>query len=120
MALPKSGLGEAIGYALRNWTALTRYLEDGRLEIDNNGAERGIKPLVIGRKNWMHSGSERAVHRACVLLTLVNTAKAHDIDPFCYLRDVIDRVSTHPQSRIDELTPRIWKQMMLSPAAAAA
>jgi transposase len=109
--LPKSPLAEAIGYALRNWQALRRYVEDGRLKIDNNGAERAIKPLVIGRKNWLFVGSEAAAHRTAVLLSLVQTCKHLGIDPFVYLRDVIERVSTHPMSRIGELTPRQWKQL---------
>ena len=113
--LPKSPLGEALGYALRNRAALLRYLEDGRLEIDNNGAERAIKPLVLGRKNWLFCGSEAAAHRAAVLLSLVQTCKHLELDPFQYLRDVIDRVSTHPMSRLAELTPREWKR--LHPAA---
>ena len=114
--LPKSPLGEALGYALRNRAALLRYLEDGRLEIDNNGAERAIKPLVLGRKNWLFCGSEAAAHRAAVLLSLVQTCKHLEIDSFHYLRDVIDCVSTHPMSRLAELTPREWKR--LHPAAA--
>jgi transposase len=110
-ALPKSPLGEAIGYALRQWAALTRYTEHGSLEIDNNGAENALRPLCLGRKNWLNFGSEAAAHRAMVLLTLVQTCKAHQVDPFAYLRDIIDRVSTHPMSRIDELTPRRWKEL---------
>jgi transposase len=109
--LPKSPLGEALRYALRNRQALQRYLDDGRLEIDNNGAERAIKPLVLGRKNWLFCGSEAAAHRAAVLLSLVQTCKHLDLDPFHYLRDVIDRVSTHPMSRLAELTPREWKRL---------
>lgn len=108
--LPKSPLAEAIGYVLRNWAALTRYPKDGRLKIDNNGAERAIKPVVLGRKNWLFCGSEAAAHRAAVLLSLVQTCKHVGVDPFAYLRDVIERVSTHPMSRIGELTPRQWRQ----------
>jgi transposase len=110
-ALPKSPLGDAIGYALRQWSALTRYTEHGSLEIDNNGAENALRPLCLGRKNWLFIGSEAAAHRTMVLLTLVQTCKAHQIDPFAYLRDVIDRVSTHPMRCIDELTPRRWKEL---------
>ena len=110
-ALPKSPLAEAIGYALRQWDALCRYAEDGSLQIDNNGAENALRPLCVGRKNWLFIGSEAAAHRTMVLLTLVQTCKAHHIDPFAYLRDIIDRVSTHPMSRIDELTPRRWKEL---------
>jgi transposase len=118
-ALPKSPLGEAITYALNQWRALERYTEDGALEIDNNGAERAIKPIVIGRKNWLFIGSEAAANRTAVLLTLVNTCKAHQVNVFEYLRDVIERVSTHPMSRIDELTPREWKHRRQPPAVAA-
>lgn len=110
-ALPKSPLADAIGYALRQWDALCRYVDDGGLEIDNNGAENALRPLCLGRKNWLFIGSEAAAHRTMVLLTLVQTCKAHQVDPFAYLRDVIDRVSTHPMSRIDELTPRRWKEL---------
>jgi transposase len=109
--LPKSPLGDAIGYALRQWEALCRYTADGSLEIDNNGAENALRPLCLGRKNWLFIGSQPAAHRTMVLLTLVQTCKAHQVDPFAYLRDVIDRVSTHPMSRIDELTPRRWKEL---------
>jgi len=119
-ALPKSPLGDAIGYALRQWEALTRYPEHGSLEIDNNGAENALRPLCLGRKNWLTFGSEAAAHRAMVLLTLVQTCKAHGVDPFAYLRDVTDRVSTHPMSRIDELTPRRWKALRQPRSAQAA
>lgn len=119
-ALPKSPLGDAIGYALRQWDALCRYTEDGSLEIDNNGAENALRPLCLGRKNWLFIGSEAAAHRTMVLLTLVQTCRAHQVDPFVYLRDVIGRVSTHPASRIDELTPRRWKELRQQAAASQA
>lgn len=118
--LPKSPLAEAIGYTLGNWAALNRYLEDGRLKIDNNGAERAIKPVVLGRKNWLFCGSEAAAHRAAVLLSLVQTCKHLAVDPFAYLRDVIDRISTHPMSRIAELTPREWKRLRQAAVTRAA
>jgi hypothetical protein len=69
-ALPKNPLGAAIGYALRNWVALTRYTEDGRLKIDNNGAEQALRPIVLGRKNWLFAGSEAAAHRTAILCSL--------------------------------------------------
>jgi hypothetical protein len=65
---------------------------------------------VLGRKNWLFCGSEAAAHRAALLCSLVNTCKAHQINPFTYLQDVIDRISTHPASRAEELTPRLWKE----------
>jgi hypothetical protein len=110
-ALPKSPLGAAIGYALRNWVALTRYTEDGRLKIDNNGAEQALRPIVLGRKNWLFAGSEAAAHRTAILCSLVQTCKHLQINPFVYLRDVIDRVSTHPARLVLELTPREWKRL---------
>jgi len=116
--LPKSPLADACQYALHNRRALERYLEDGRLEIDNNGAERAIKPVVLGRKNWLFAGSEAAAKRAAILLSLVNTCKNLGMDPFVYLRDVIDRISTHPRNRVQELTPRQWLKARLAAAAA--
>ena len=108
--LPKSPLAQAVAYARNHWTALTRYTEDGRLKIDNNGAEQALRPIVLGRKNWLFAGSEAAAHRAAILCSLVQTCKHLGIDPFVYLREVIDRVSTHPASRVLELTPREWKR----------
>jgi hypothetical protein len=110
-ALPKSPLAQAVAYARNHWTALTRYTEDGRLKIDNNGAEQALRPIVLGRKNWLFAGSEAAAHRAAILCSLVQTCKNLGIDPFVYLRDVIDRVSIHPASRVLELTPREWKRL---------
>jgi transposase len=110
-ALPKSPLGQAVGYARNHWAALTRYTHDGRLKIDNNGAEQALRPIVLGRKNWLFCGSEAAAHRAAILCSLVQTCKHVQVDPFVYLRDVIERVSTHPKSRILELTPREWKRL---------
>ena len=119
-ALPKSPLGAAIGYALRNWVALTRYAEDGRLKIDNNGAEQALRPIVLGRKNWLFAGSEAAAHRTAILCSLVQTCKHLQINPFVYLRDVIERVSTHPARLVLELTPREWKRLRQNSRAQAA
>ena len=119
-ALPKSPLGQAVTYARNHWIALTRYPEDGRLKIDNNGAEQALRPIVLGRKNWLFAGSEAAAHRTAVLCSLVQTCKHLGIDPFTYLRDVIDRVSTHPARRILELTPREWQRQRADRARSAA
>jgi len=81
-ALPKSPLGQAVAYARNHWPALTRYTEDGRLKIDNNGAEQALRPIVLGRKNWLTAGSEAAAHRTAVLCSLVQTCKNLGIDPF--------------------------------------
>ncbi len=119
-ALPKSPLGTAVGYALRNWVALTRYAEDGRLKVDNNGAEQALRPIVLGRKNWLFAGSEAAAHRTAILCSLVQTCKHLQINPFVYLRDVIERVSMHPARLVLELTPREWKRLRQNSVAKAA
>lgn len=106
--VPKSPLGEAVGYALRQWEALTRYLEDGDLDIDNNEAERALRCVAIGRKNWLFAGSDAGGDRAAVIYSLISSCKRHQLDPFVYLRDVIERVSTTPQSEIRKLLPAEW------------
>ncbi len=107
--LPKSPMGEAIGYAQRQWRALTRYIDDGDLAIDNNASERALRMVAVGRKNWLFAGSDAGGRRAAILYSLIGTCKRIAIDPFAYLRDMIARVSTHPMRRISELTPRGWK-----------
>ena len=102
--------GQAIAYAQSNWAALNRYLDEGYLAIDNNAAERALRPVAVGRKNWLFAGSADAGRRAAVLMTLVSTCKLQGINPETYLADVLVRVSTTPMSRIDELTPRGWKK----------
>jgi transposase len=109
--LPKSPIGEAISYALNHWQALIRPLEAGFLEIDNGESERALKPVAIGRRNWLFAGSDNGGKTAAVLMSLCATCKAWLIDPFAYLRDVHDRVSTHPMSRIEELLPDRWKPL---------
>lgn len=79
------------------------------MPIDNNGCERMIRPVAVGRKNWLFAGSLEGGRRAATLYTLVQTCRRIGVDPFEYLRDVLSRVSTHPHSRIDELTPAGWK-----------
>ena len=108
-SLPKSPLGEAIGYALNHWDALTRPLEAGFLEIDNGASERALKPVALGRRNWLFAGSDEGGKTTATLMSLCTTCKGLEIDPFAYLRDVLDRVSTHPNSRIEELLPDRWK-----------
>jgi hypothetical protein len=109
--LPKSGLGKAVGYALRHWAALTLFLDDGRVEADNNQSERALRAVCIGRKNWLHLGSRRGGRAAATLFSLIQSARRHGIDPFVYLRDLLARVPTHPQSRIHELFPDKWKTL---------
>jgi transposase len=107
--LPKSPIGDAIGYTLGNWEALSRYLEDGDLAIDNNRAERALRGIAVGRNNWIFYGSDNGGNTAAVLTSLVATCKDHHIDPFAYLRDVFTRISAHPINQLEELLPDIWK-----------
>jgi transposase len=92
-------------YALAHWRALTRYLEDGRLEIDNNSAERALHTVALGRKNYLFAGSNSGGERAAALYSLVGTAKLNGLDPELYLRHVFARIATHPVNRIGELLP---------------
>src|SRR6266511_5657824 len=113
----RSELAKAIRYARSRWTALTRYLDDGTLEISNNAAERAIRPLALGRKNYMFAGSDAGGDRAAAAYTLIETAKLHGLDPEAYLRDVLGRIADHPINRIADLLP--WN-VAKSPAARAA
>jgi hypothetical protein len=106
--LPKSPMGEAIGYALNNWLALNRYIDFGYLAIDNNPAERALRMIAIGRKNYLFLGSEAGGTTAAVLYSLVSTCKQHGIDPYAYLRDALTRLPTLPAERLDELLPDVW------------
>jgi transposase len=117
----KSLTAGAIRYALSRWAALCRYLEDGRIEIDNNAAERAIRPVTLGRKNWLFAGSDEGGVRAADILTLIETAKLNGVDPEAWLRDVLARIHDHPARRIDELLP--WNarpNVPTSPAPAQA
>lgn len=106
---PKSATEKAIRYSLGRWVALTRYLDDGELPIDNNWLENRIRPVAIGRNNWLFAGSDRAGRRAAVIMSLVQTARLHGLDPYAYLRDVLERLPLTPHSRIAELLPGAWK-----------
>jgi len=106
--LPKSPEGQAIAYTLSNWEALARYAEDGALEIDNNGAERSLRGVAVGRKNWMFFGSDNGGRTAALLSSLIASSKRLRIDAFAYLRDVFARISTHPRHRLEELLPDHW------------
>ena len=115
--LPKSPIGDAIGYALHNWAALVRYTEDGDLAIDNNAAERSLRGVAVGRKNWMFFGSDTGGRTAALLTSLVTTCKRLQVEPFAYLRDVFDRISAHPVSRLEELLPDQWQAAQLATTA---
>jgi transposase len=109
VVLPKSPIGAAVHYARAQWTALTRYLEDGDLAIDNNASERALRRVVTGRKNWLFCGSDDGGTRAAIVYSLVATCREHRIDPWEYLQDVLARIPMHPNRRRAELLPRHWK-----------
>ena len=101
----KSELAKAVSYILTRWTALTRYRDDGRIEIDNNAAERSLRTVALGRKNFLFCGSDAGGERAAAIYSLIGTAKLNDIDPEAYLRYVLERIADHPINRIDDLLP---------------
>lgn len=106
-------------YALTRWAALTRYLDDGRLEIDNNAAERAIRPLALGRKNYLFAGSDSGGQRAAAIYSLIETAKLNDLDPQMWLRDVLARIAEHPVNRVGELLPWSWAERLVGDTLAA-
>ncbi len=113
--LPKSPIGAAARYAINQWDALVRYCDDGELAIDNNIAERAVKPCAIGRKNWLFCGNDNGGRTAAVLFSLTGSAKRHDLDPFAWLRDVLTRLpllraenDPIPEERLHPLLPDVW------------
>ena len=104
-----SAIAKAINYSLGRWQALTRYIDDGDLPIDNNWVENRIRPIAVGRKNWLFAGSLRAGQRAAVIMSLIQSAKLCGHEPYRYLRDVLERLPTQPASRLEELLPHRWQ-----------
>jgi transposase len=115
--LPKSPGAKAVRYALNQWEALTRFLEDGDLEIDNGATERANRDIAIGRGNWTFFGSDRGGKTAAVLMSFVAMCKRSRVEPFAWFRDVLSRIATHSVNRLPELLPQNWKA--LAPAVQA-
>jgi transposase len=109
--LPQSPVGKALSYALDNRQALTRYTEHAYLQIDNNASERGMRPVVVGRKNWLFTGSERGGKTAAVFFSVIESARRHGLDVFAYLHDLFRRLPAHPHSRIEDFLPDRWKSL---------
>lgn len=106
--LPKSPAGRAVRYTLKNWIALTRYCEDGDLQIDNNATERAIRGVAVGRNNWMFFGSDEGGKTAAVLRSFVASCQRVGVDPFAWLKDILSRIADHPITRLTELLPYNW------------
>lgn len=106
--LPKSPVGDAVRYLTNQWTALQRFVDDGRVAIDNNRAENQLRVVAVGRKNWLFAGSFEGARRAALLYSIVQSCKLVDVPPFAYLKDVLIRLATHPHRLIHELTPKGW------------
>jgi transposase len=106
-----SATAKAIDYSLGRWPALTRYIDDGNLPADNNWVENQIRPIALGRSNWLFAGSLRAGKRAAAVMSLVHSARLNGHDPYAYLRDVLERLPTQPASRADELLPHRWQPL---------
>ena len=105
----KSDLTKAIRYGLSRWKAFTLFLDDPKVVIDNNAAERAMRPLVIGRRNWTFAGSDRGAENAATIMTIVETAKLNDLNPQAYIADLLSRLPDHKINRLDELLPWKWK-----------
>jgi len=106
--LPKSPAGRAVRYTLKNWTALSRYCQDGDLDIDNNATERAIRGVAVGRNNWMFFGSDEGGKTAAVLRSFVASCQRVGVDPFAWLKDILSRIADHPITRLVELLPHNW------------
>ena len=104
-----TAIARALDYTLKPWDALVRYLDNGRIPIDNNHVENRIRPIAIGRANWLFAGSLRAGQRAAAAMSLIKSAKLNGHDPFAYLKDVMSRLPTQPYSQIADLLPYNWQ-----------
>ena len=101
-------VAKAFDYMLKRWPAFTRFLDDGRICISNNAAERALRGVALGRKAWLFCGSDRGGDRAAIMYTLIGTAKLNDVDPQAWLADVLERIAEHPSNRLHELLPWHW------------
>jgi transposase len=113
----KSEIGKAIDYTLKRWAALSRFLTDGRICVSNNAAERALRGIAVGRRNWTFAGSDRGGERAAAMYTLIETAKLNGVDPQAWLADVLARLADHPARRLEDLLPWSWNQLQQLPAA---
>jgi len=117
---PGHDLAKAIRYMLKRWHAFTLFLNDGRVCLSNNAAERGLRGIALGRKSWLFCGSDRGGARAAAMYSLIITAKMNGVDPQAWLTDVLARIAEHPAKRLDELLPWNWQQTNTAAKAIAA
>ena len=109
MVLPKSAIGKALGYSIERWEKLSRYTHAGQLNIDNNPVENSIRPVALGRKNYLFAGSHEAAKRSGMLYSLLGTCKMHGIEPCAWLKDVLQKIAAHPINKIRELLPHHYQ-----------
>jgi transposase len=112
-----AGTAKAIDYMLKRWPAFTRFLDDGRICLTNNAAERALRGIAIGRRAWLFAGSDRGGERAAAMFTLIETAKLNDVDPQAWLAEVLRRINDHPAARLAELLPWNWPKPSIGAAA---
>lgn len=108
--LPKSDIGEALAYSIKRWDRLMIYTQDGNLKIDNNAVENSIRPVALGRKNYLFAGSHEAARRSGMLYSLLGTCKMHGIEPTAWLKEVLRVIPTHAINKIKDLLPHNWKK----------
>jgi hypothetical protein len=114
--LPKSKIGEAVGYAANQWPTLIRYLEDGRLTIDNAPAEQALRPLAVGRRNWLHIAGDGGLGSAVVLLSVAASAKRHGVNPWAYVRHILSESAARTRAAdVSDLLPDAWAQVSANP-----
>ena len=112
-------IAKAMDYMLKRWSAFTRFLDDGRICLSNNAAERALRGIALGRKSWLFAGSDRGGERAAAMYSLIVTAKMCDIDPQAWLADVLARIAAHPVHKLDEFLPWNWRSARASVSRAA-
>jgi transposase len=117
---PKNDVAKAIRYMLTRWTAFTRFLDDGRICLTNNAAERALRRVAVGRRNWTFAGSDEGGRRAAAIYSLIETCQLNDVDPYAWLADVLAKIPDHPAHRVDELLPWGWKARRATVPAVAA
>jgi hypothetical protein len=112
-------LAKAMDYILKRWTAFTRFLDDGRICLSNNAAERALRGIALGRRSWLFAGSDRGGQRAAAMYSIIVTAKMNDVDPQAWLGDVLTRIAELPIQKLDELLPWNWRSLQACASQAA-